>query len=98
MSPASKNEVPIILRCRGRVARIPPCSGTSSSKAAAGHAVQLGELGALEETTCDKTIFHKNLERVVYVTAEMAGRGPAYAVLNLQSHFEKPPAARRTDH
>ena len=28
---------------------------------------------------------------MVYVTAEMAGRGPAYAVLNLQSHFDKHP-------
>ncbi len=42
-------------------------------------------------TSYDKTIFHKNMERVVYVTAEMAGRGPAYAVLDLQADFEKNP-------
>jgi multidrug efflux pump subunit AcrB len=39
----------------------------------------------------DQTIFHKNQERVVFVTGEMAGRGPAYAVLNLQSWFKKNP-------
>jgi len=39
----------------------------------------------------DRTIFHKNQERVVYVTAEMAGRGPAYAVLALQKWFRRNP-------
>ncbi len=60
-------------------------------KGRAGHAVQLGELGRFEQGVAEKTIFHKNLERVVYVTAEMAGRGPAYAVLNLQKQFKKNP-------
>jgi multidrug efflux pump subunit AcrB len=53
--------------------------------------VQLGELGEFESQTADKTIFHKNQERVVFVTSEMAGRGPAYAVLALQSWFKKHP-------
>ncbi len=39
----------------------------------------------------DRTIFHKNQRRVVYVTAEMAGRGPAYAVLALQRWFRDHP-------
>jgi multidrug efflux pump subunit AcrB len=56
-----------------------------------GNAVPLGELGVFESQTEDKTIFHKNQERVVYVTGEMAGKGPAYAVLNLQSWFRKNP-------
>jgi multidrug efflux pump subunit AcrB len=53
--------------------------------------VQIGELGRFHETTSDKTIFHKNQERVVFVTAEVAGRGPAYAVLALQKHFKANP-------
>jgi multidrug efflux pump subunit AcrB len=56
-----------------------------------GRAVQLGELGRFEEGVYDKTIYHKNQRRVVYVMAEMAGRGPAYAVLALQSFFRKNP-------
>jgi multidrug efflux pump subunit AcrB len=89
--PGQQNEIPIILRLprenRSDVAYL----RNIVVKGRSGHAVQLGELGRFEETTYDKTIFHKNLERVAYVTGEMAGRGPAYAVLNLQSHFDKHP-------
>ncbi|MEI6788463.1 MAG: efflux RND transporter permease subunit [bacterium] len=60
-------------------------------KGRGGQGVQLGELGRFEMQTEDKTIYHKNQERVVYVTGEMAGRGPAYAVLALQSWFKKHP-------
>ncbi len=60
-------------------------------KGRGGDLVQLGEIGIFREGLEDKTIFHKNLERVVYVTAETAGRGPAYPVLALQRHFKKHP-------
>ena len=53
--------------------------------------VSLGEIGRFEERTADRTIFRKNLERVVYVTAEMAGRGPAYAVLAMQRWLQEHP-------
>jgi len=89
--PGQQNEVPIILRLPRENRSDPALLKNIVVKGRSGHAVQLGELGRFEETTFDKTIFHKNLERVVYVTAEMAGRGPAYAVLNLQSHFNKHP-------
>jgi multidrug efflux pump subunit AcrB len=56
-----------------------------------GHSVQLGELGAFEEDVVDQTIIHKNMERVVFVTAEMAGRGPAYAVLSQQADLKNEP-------
>ena len=86
-----QNELPIILRlpreARSDVARLL----TISVKGRGGNRVQLGELGRFEETLEDKSIYHKNQERVVYVTAEMAGRGPAYAVLELQKHFKENP-------
>jgi len=94
-----QNELPIILRlpraARSDVARLK----TIVVKGRAGHNVQLGELGTFEENVQEKTIFHKNQERVVYVTAEMAGRGPAYAVLDLQKHFKEnpPPQGIRLD-
>jgi multidrug efflux pump subunit AcrB len=56
-----------------------------------GHTVRLGELGTFTRSTVDQTIYRKNQERVVYVMSEVAGRGPAYAVLNLQSHFKRNP-------
>ncbi|MEI8351149.1 MAG: efflux RND transporter permease subunit, partial [bacterium] len=60
-------------------------------KGRGGLMVSLGELGRFERQTVEKTIYHKNQERVVYVTGEMAGRGPAYAVLALESWFGKHP-------
>ncbi len=45
--------------------------------------VPLSELGRWESSHVAKTIFHKNLSRVVYVFAETAGRPPADAVLDM---------------
>ena len=47
--------------------------------------VPLLELGRLERRVEDKTIYHKNLKRVVYVVAETAGRAPAEAILDTQA-------------
>ena len=90
-APGQQNETPIRLQLpralRSDVERLKaiPVKGLN------GDLVQLGEIGTFEETIEDKTIFHKNLERVVYVTADTAGRGPAYAVLALQKHFNQNP-------
>ncbi len=54
-----------------------------------GKLVHLSELGRFVEQTQEPTIFHKNLQRVVYVTGEMAGKSPVNAVLNLSSFFNK---------
>lgn len=48
-----------------------------------GQMVQLGALGSFRETIEDKTIYHKNLKRVVYVYAEVAGRPPADAIIDV---------------
>ncbi len=45
--------------------------------------VQIKELGRFEKGIVDKTRYHKNLESVAYVFAEMAGRAPADAVLDM---------------
>jgi multidrug efflux pump subunit AcrB len=89
--PREQNETAILLRLprelRSDAARL----ATIPVKGRTGHNVQLGELGRFEEQADDVSIYHKNQERVVFVTAEMAGRGPAYAVLALQKHFDKNP-------
>jgi multidrug efflux pump subunit AcrB len=86
-----QNELPIVLKLPRDRRSDPALLLTLPVKGRGGNVVQLGDLGRFEEAVQDKTLFHKNQERVVYVTAEMAGRGPAYAVLALQSHFEKNP-------
>lgn len=47
--------------------------------------VPLRELGELEETVADKSIYHKNLLPVTYVTADVAGEieSPVYAILEM---------------
>jgi len=60
-------------------------------RSAGGDLIRLSELGTFHEETLEPTIYHKNLERVVYVFGEMAGKSPVNAVLNLSSHFKKEP-------
>ena len=90
-APREQNELPIYLQLPRAMRSDAELLKTIGVKGRGGHMVQLGELGVFEETVSDKTIFHKNLRRVVYVTAEMAGRGPAYAVFSMDAHFDEHP-------
>ncbi len=56
-----------------------------------GDLIRIGELGKFEEVPAEQTIYHKNLRRVAYVSADTAGRPPANAVLSLQSRIKKEP-------
>jgi len=60
-------------------------------KAADGSMIPFNELGALQETLVDQTIYRKNMERVVFVTGEMAGRSPVEAIFDLQSALKQTP-------
>jgi len=51
-------------------------------KAADGQLVPLSELGQIQAEEVDRTIYHKNLKRLNYVTAEMVGRSPVEAVFD----------------
>jgi multidrug efflux pump subunit AcrB len=51
-------------------------------KGADGALIPLSELGEVQDTQVDRTIYHKNLKRLNYVTAEMVGRSPVEAVLD----------------
>jgi len=60
-------------------------------KAADGSMVPFNELGALQQALVDQTIYRKNMERVVFVTGEMAGRSPVEAIFDLQSALKQTP-------
>ncbi|MDD4073427.1 MAG: efflux RND transporter permease subunit, partial [Desulfobacterales bacterium] len=60
-------------------------------RTASGSLVPLAELTRIENIPEDQPIYHKNLERVVYVTAEMAGRSPAEAVIDMQKKIRLHP-------
>jgi multidrug efflux pump subunit AcrB len=48
-----------------------------------GKMVQLSELGKFIQKTSEQPIYHKNLKRVVFVTAECAGRAPGGIILKV---------------
>jgi multidrug efflux pump subunit AcrB len=52
-------------------------------KGRAGQPVPLAELGSWQEGRVSQTIYHKNLDRVVYVFGETAGRPPAECIVDL---------------
>ena len=54
-------------------------------KGRAGGLTPLGELGRWEESVVGQTIYHKNLQPVVYVTGETTGRTPPEVVLDIQA-------------
>jgi len=56
-----------------------------------GHDVSLGELVRTDRSIEDKSIYHKNLMPVTYVTADIAGEieSPVYAVLKLGPEIDK---------
>ncbi len=60
-------------------------------KGTGGRMVPLAELGKLEFDVREKTIYHKNLRPVVYVTAETAGISPAVAILSMQKELKEHP-------
>ncbi|MFZ2727781.1 MAG: efflux RND transporter permease subunit [Methylococcaceae bacterium] len=62
-----------------------------SVKAANGQLVRLSELGQFDHEHSQQAIYHKNLKQVAYVTAEMAGRSPVEAILDLFSRFKTQP-------
>ncbi|MGB7972610.1 MAG: efflux RND transporter permease subunit [Candidatus Deferrimicrobiaceae bacterium] len=89
--PREQEDVPIILRLppaeRSRVESLRQIKVTGRR----GNLVPLGEVVRVEEETAEKSIYHKNLMPVVYVTADVAGKveSPVYAVLEINKALDK---------
>lgn len=56
-----------------------------------GHLVAISDLVIIEETLNDKSIFRKNQKRVVYVTADIAGKleSPVYSMLDISERLKE---------
>jgi multidrug efflux pump subunit AcrB len=89
----AKEDVPIMVRL-DRASRS-DLAQLKSLKVAGrqGNLVPLTELVRVETSTVDKSIYHKNLTPVTYVTADVAGvmESPVYAILNLGPRIAKLP-------
>ncbi len=53
-------------------------------RARSGALVPLGEIGEAKELKGERSLYHKNLRRLAFVTGEMAGRSPVEAVLDMK--------------
>ena len=89
--PAEEEDVPIVVQLprsmRSSLGRLESIRVMSS----AGKLVPLGSLVHIDETIAPKSIYHKNLMPVVYVTADVAGseESPVYAILKLNRALDK---------
>ncbi len=70
-------------------------------KSPQGNLITVGDLAAIQKTTRAKSIYRKNQKRVVYVTADMAGKleSPVYAILGIDEKLKqiKLPAGYKLD-
>ncbi len=92
-SDTERSPLEINLRLPRSLRSRPEDMGGLRVKAADGSMVPFNELGSLKVTTLDQTIYRKNMERVVFVTAETAGRSPVEAILDLTEETGKNPVA-----
>jgi len=89
--PREQEDVPILLRLppaeRSRVEALRQIRMAGRQ----GNLVPLGEVVRVEEETAEKSIYHKNLMPVVYVTADLAGKveSPVYAILKINEALDK---------
>ena len=89
--PTEKEDLPIVLRLpreqRSSIEDLKQIKVMGMH----GNLVPLGELVKVQEQTNEKSIYHKNLMPVTYVTADVAGseESPVYAVLKLNEAIEK---------
>jgi multidrug efflux pump subunit AcrB len=86
-----RSPLEVNLRLPRSIRSRPEDMGPIRVKAADGSMVPFNELGALKQTTIDQTIYRKNMERLVFVTGEMAGRSPVNAILDLEGSMKKNP-------
>ncbi|MCS6806883.1 MAG: efflux RND transporter permease subunit [Acidobacteriota bacterium] len=89
--PQEKEDVPIMLRLPRQQRSSVEDLNQIKLMGQNGQLVPLGELVQVEQRIADKSIYHKNLMPVVYVTADVAGReeSPVYAILKLNQAIDQ---------
>jgi multidrug efflux pump subunit AcrB len=89
--PREKEDVPITVRLAREERSSLDDLKRLKVAGAGGILVPLGELVRVEEQTIDKSIYHKNLMPVVYVTGDVAGseESPVYAILKLNEAIDQ---------
>jgi len=89
--PAEKEDVPIFVRFPREQRSGVDALGGLKLKGAGGVLVPLSELARVEATAQAPFVYRKNLQRVVYVTADVAGQeeSPVYAILRMNRQLDQ---------
>ncbi len=92
-APREKEDVPILLRLRRSERSSAADLQRIKVRGAHGQLVALGEIVRVEESLADKSIYHKNLLPVVYVTGDVAGaeESPVYPILKMKKRLDSLP-------
>jgi multidrug efflux pump subunit AcrB len=88
--PREKEDVPIFVRLpRDQRSGVDGLAGLRL-RSASGALVPLAELARIEATTESPFVYRKNLQRVVYVTGDVAGQeeSPVYAILRMNRELD----------
>ena len=89
--PDAKNPVAIFLRLpRGERAEMSDMDKVYVANPQ-GNQVALSSLVKVVPSEMDKAVYHKNLEPVTYVYAEMGARSQVYAVIDMMKHLHRNP-------
>lgn len=86
-----REDMPILVRFKREHRMTPQDIAHIKVRNMEGRLVPLGEIASISEGTIEHPIYHKNLQRVVYVTADVAGReeSPVYAILKVNKALKE---------
>jgi multidrug efflux pump subunit AcrB len=90
-APDEKEDVPIVVRLKRASRSDLDLLMNLKLRGQDGNLVALGEIAYIERDIEDKSIYHKNLMPVTYVTADLAGvnESPVYAMLKAGPEIER---------
>ncbi|MHB1002007.1 MAG: efflux RND transporter permease subunit [Armatimonadota bacterium] len=86
----SNEDVPIFIRMPVDERSSLPSLESIKLESQSGGLIPISELVEVEETTTDRSIYHKNLMPVVYITGDVSGRqeSPVYAILKMNKAID----------
>ncbi len=87
--PTERQTLPVVVRLPIAARSDADRLGMLMVRASDGSQVALQEVGHFETRPASPTITHKDLDRVVYITAEAVGRPPAEIILGLMSAMDE---------
>jgi multidrug efflux pump subunit AcrB len=89
--PREREDVPIVVRLPREQRSSIDALAALKLRGAGGTLVPLGELARIEPTAQPPFIYRKNLQRVVYVTGDVAGQeeSPVYAIMRINRELDR---------